>query len=162
MVDIRNPQEPTFAGCYSEDGYVHDAQCVVYSGPDTKYSNKEICFCYNEGIHNFLSRLLNRSLSIRHYQFILIHVDTLTIVDVTNKDDVLLISRTPYVDNQYTHQGWLLPGSKWLLLNDELDELDGVEKTTRTLLWNVESLESTSLIKQESFLELFSFTNHFK
>lgn len=76
------------------------------------------------------------------FTFFNLIVDTLTIVDVTEKENVLLISRTAYVDNQYTHQGWLLPGSKWLLLNDELDELEGNEKTTRTLLWNVESLES--------------------
>lgn len=50
MIDIRKPQVPTFSGCYGDDGYVHDAQCVVYDGPDTKYQNKEICFCYNEGI----------------------------------------------------------------------------------------------------------------
>lgn len=52
MIDIRKPQVPTFSGCYGDDGYVHDAQCVVYDGPDTKYQNKEICFCYNEGILN--------------------------------------------------------------------------------------------------------------
>jgi len=116
MVDIRNPIKPTFAGCYGDDGYVHDAQCVVYNGPDTKHVGKEVCFCYNE--------------------------DTLTIVDVSNKDDVLLISRTHYVDAQYTHQGWLLQDSRWLLLDDELDELMGREKTTRTLLWNIDSLEN--------------------
>lgn len=115
MVDIRNPASPQFSGCYADDGYVHDAQCVVYDGPDTQYNGKEICFCYNE--------------------------DTLTIVDVTDKSQVELISRTDYVDAQYTHQGWLLPGSKYLLLNDELDELDGVEKTTRTLLWDISSLQ---------------------
>ena len=37
MVDVNNPIDPQFAGCYSEDGYVHDAQCVVYNGPDTRY-----------------------------------------------------------------------------------------------------------------------------
>lgn len=30
MVDIRNPSSPTFAGCYSDDGYTHDAECVIY------------------------------------------------------------------------------------------------------------------------------------
>jgi hypothetical protein len=78
MVDIRNPKHPQFSGCYGDDGYVHDAQCVVYDGPDTHYTGKEICFCYNE--------------------------DTLTIVDVTDKENVALISRTDYVDAQYTHQ----------------------------------------------------------
>jgi len=34
MIDISNPVEPEFSGCFSSDGYVHDAQCVVYNGPD--------------------------------------------------------------------------------------------------------------------------------
>jgi len=115
MVDIRDPVKPKFAGCYSDDGYVHDAQCVIYGGPDGHYRGKEICFCYNE--------------------------DTLTIVDVTDKEKLELISRTSYDDVQYTHQGWLLEGSGYLLLNDELDELEGTEKTTRTLVWDVNSLK---------------------
>jgi len=116
MIDIGIPAKPKFAGCYSDDGYVHDTQCVIYDGPDSQYTGQEICFCYNE--------------------------DTLTIVDVTDKSNVALISRTPYNDVQYTHQGWLLTGSKWLLLNDELDELAGTEKATRTLLWDVTSLKN--------------------
>ncbi len=59
MVDLSRPATPEFAGCYSGDGYTHDAQCVVYNGPDTDHQGKEICFNYNE--------------------------DTLTIVDVSNK-----------------------------------------------------------------------------
>ncbi|MCB1743303.1 MAG: choice-of-anchor B family protein, partial [Gammaproteobacteria bacterium] len=57
MIDISNPLVPSFAGCFSADGYTHDAQCVVYSGPDSDYSGDEICLASNE--------------------------DTLTIVDVT-------------------------------------------------------------------------------
>src|ERR687896_409924 len=37
MIDIREPKNPTFAGCVSEDGYTHDTQCVNYSGPDQRY-----------------------------------------------------------------------------------------------------------------------------
>jgi len=115
IVDIRDPKNPEFAGCYAGDGYVHDTQCVVYQGPDSEYVGKEICFCYDE--------------------------DTLTIVDVSDKDSIALISRTPYEDSQYTHQGWLLKDSRHLLLNDELDELNGREKTTRTLIWDIVSLK---------------------
>ena len=48
MLDVSNPANLTSPGCVSEDGYVHDAQCVVYNGPDTQYNGKEICFNYNE------------------------------------------------------------------------------------------------------------------
>ena len=79
MVDIQNSTTPTFAGCYSGDGYTHDAQCVIYSGPDTEHQDKEICFNSNE--------------------------DTLTIVDVTNKSVPVMLSRTRYSGSGYTHQG---------------------------------------------------------
>ena len=36
MVDVNDPVNPQFAGCFGEDGYVHDAQCVIYNGPDTR------------------------------------------------------------------------------------------------------------------------------
>mgnify|MGYP002177120463 CR=1 FL=1 len=48
IVNIINPQIPTYACCYSGDGYTHDAQCVTYDGPDTKYMGREICFAANE------------------------------------------------------------------------------------------------------------------
>lgn len=48
MLDVSNPAKPVSPGCVSQDGYVHDAQCVIYNGPDTKYLGKEICFNYNE------------------------------------------------------------------------------------------------------------------
>jgi choice-of-anchor B domain-containing protein len=100
MVDVSNPAKPTSPGCVGAGGYVHDAQCVIYKGPTTEYLGKEICFGYNE--------------------------DTLTIYDVTDKSAVAIISETPYVGNAYTHQGWLIDDSMThLLLDDELDELEG-------------------------------------
>jgi len=119
VVNIQNPLQPTYAGCFGDDGYVHDAQCVNYDGPDTKYIGKEICYCYNE--------------------------DSLTIVDVTNKAAMTLLSRVEYQGSQYTHQGWLLPNKHYLLLNDELDEIQNSNHHTRTMLWNVEDLENPFL-----------------
>lgn len=120
VVNVRDPTNPQFAGCFGDDGYVHDAQCVIYSGPDTRYSGNEICFCYNE--------------------------DTLTLVDVTDKDAMTMISRIPYNNAFYTHQGWLLGDQSHLLLNDELDELYGPSPYTRSLIWNVNSLDKPILI----------------
>ncbi|KAL8757521.1 MAG: hypothetical protein Q9199_002164 [Rusavskia elegans] len=122
MLDVSNPANPTSPGCVSQDGYVHDAQCVVYNGPDTQYLGKEICFNYNE--------------------------DTLTIVDVTNKPSPRQISRTPYVGSAYTHQGWLTSTSdmSFLLLDDELDEQDGTgvaaNGRTTTYIFNITTLAS--------------------
>lgn len=119
MVDIRNPTNPIFAGCYQDDGYTHDAQCVIYRGPDSRYTGKEICFAYNE--------------------------DTITIVDVTIKTSPVLISKVSYSVNQYTHQGWLNEQQTHLLLDDELDELYGNLDYTRTLFFDVTLLDNPTL-----------------
>ena len=36
MVDLSTPTSPSFAGCFSSDGYTHDVQCVNYTGPDSR------------------------------------------------------------------------------------------------------------------------------
>lgn len=117
MIDIHDPLHPAFAGCFSADGYTHDAQCVVYDA-GSAYPNREICFAANE--------------------------DTLTIVDVTDKSNPVQLSRTGYSGSHYTHQGWLTEDRRHFLLDDELDEQsDG--HNTRTYVWNVEDLEHPSL-----------------
>ena len=122
IVDVRDPANPQFVGCYSDDGYVHDAECVVYTGPDTRFSQHEICFCYNE--------------------------DTLTIVDVTDKNAMRMLSRQSYVGAAYTHQGSLNPGMSHLFLNDELDEEEEAELDghTRSMIWDVSKLDMPTLV----------------
>lgn len=122
MVDIRDPLNPTFAGCYGDDGYTHDAECVIYNGPDERYRGNEVCFNYNE--------------------------NSLTLVDVTDKDNLQLLSREPYAGSQYTHQGWLTEDHRYLLMNDELDEQRNsgpCGRNTRTMVWNVEDLNNPFL-----------------
>ncbi len=48
FLNLSNPSNPTSAGCASNDGYVHDAQCLIYKGPDTRYLGREVCYGYNE------------------------------------------------------------------------------------------------------------------
>jgi choice-of-anchor B domain-containing protein len=113
MVNVQSPKNPVNAGCVSNDGYVHENQCVVYHGPDVTYSGREICFNYN--------------------------TDTLTIVDVTNKSAPVQLSRTTYVGRGYTHQGWLTGDHARLLMDDELDsDTPG----TKTFIWNVSDLNA--------------------
>ena len=119
MVDIRVPASPTFAGCFSTDGYTHDTQCVVYTGPDAAYRGREICLNSNE--------------------------DTVTIVDVTNKSNPVQLSRTPYPGSAYTHQGWLTGDQRYFLVDDELDE-DNLGHATRTRVFDAARLTSPSLV----------------
>ena len=119
MINIQNPTDPSYAGCYSQDGYTHDTQCVIYDGIDTDYVGREICFSSNE--------------------------DTVTITDVTDKSNPTTVSINGYQGAQYTHQGWLTEDHKYFLSNDELDEYyDGVD--TRTYIWNLNSLDNPTLI----------------
>ena len=41
-INVSDPLNPTFAGCFGGDGYVHDAQCTIYTGPDTEHQGKEV------------------------------------------------------------------------------------------------------------------------
>ena len=129
MVDIRTPTEPSFAGCFADPstgrtgtGYTHDAQCVVYNGPDTEHQDKEICFGANE--------------------------TAISIADVSTKDNPVAISTGSYPDHAYVHQGWLDPQQRYYYVNDELDEINGLVDRTRTLVWDVSDLDDPQLVKE--------------
>jgi choice-of-anchor B domain-containing protein len=121
MVDIREPTNPTFAGCYTDTegllyaGRTHDAQCVIYRGPDENFTGQQICFASNE--------------------------TALRIVDVTDKGNPIPISAATYPRLVYVHQGWLTEDQRYFFMNDELDELVGQADKTRTLVWDVMELD---------------------
>lgn len=122
MLDLKQGVMPVLAGVYAGDGYTHDCQVVTYRGPDTQmpgggsYFGREIAFCSNE--------------------------DTLTIVDVTNKQSPVLVARKPYAQSRYSHQGWLTEDQKYFLMDDELDELQLGPFPTRTHVWDVQNLDN--------------------
>jgi len=116
MVDITDPINPVDAGCFSSDGYTHDAQCVIYNGPDSDHTGSEICVNSNE--------------------------DTITIVDVTDKSNPVQLSRIGYPNSAYVHQGWFTDDQRYFYQNDELDESGG---NTRTLIWDLEDLDDPFL-----------------
>ena len=151
MVDIADPANPTFAGAFAADGYTHDAQCVIYEGPDDDYNGTdpdgpgplegyqaELCFAYNE--------------------------DTVTVVDVTAPMDGRgmrgsIVTKIGYVPGNdgpgvpndvlgpfYTHQGWLTPDHGFIVFNDELDEqntqLNGLTGGTRTYHVEIADLDA--------------------
>lgn len=121
MIDISNPTSPQYAGCFSADGYTHDAQCVLYNGPDSRYTGREICVGYNE--------------------------DTLTVVDVTNKSSPVQVSKTSYSTSRYTHQGWFLDDNHSIvIMNDELDESNGTVGNTTSYIFDFSDLRNPSEI----------------
>ncbi len=126
MVDVRDPQNPQFAGCFAHEGtgragggYTHDAQCTIYRGPDERYYEREICFSSNE-----------RQLSI---------------ADVTDKSNPIALSVGEYPNPGYLHQGWLTEDHRYFFMDDELDLINGSVETTRTLVFDVSDLEDPIL-----------------
>lgn len=121
IVNIQDPKNPEFAGCFDADGYTHDAQCVIYNGPDEDYQGQEICFNANE--------------------------NTVTIANVQDKENTQLISKKGYPQSAYSHQGWLTEDQQYFISNDELDE-QGNGFNTRTLIWDVRNLDNPILIRE--------------
>ncbi len=129
MIDVRDPGNPTFAGCFQDmttgrqrTGYSHDAQCVVYRGPDEDYAGREICLGANE--------------------------TALSIADVTDKANPVAVAMATYPNVAYSHQGWLSEDHRYFYMGDELDETGGNVETTRTLIWDLTDLDDPILAAQ--------------
>lgn len=116
VIDVSAPTQPTFLGCFADDGYTHDIQCVVYDGPDTDFTGHEVCFASNE--------------------------DTVTIADLSDLAAPEILSRVGYPTASYTHQGWLTEEQDWFLFNDELDELFEAVEMQTTYILDVSDLEN--------------------
>jgi len=121
MVDISEPMEPTFVGC-SEPGGTHDAQCIVYRGPDESYRGREICL----------------RMSGNRFQ----------ISDVTDKSSPLELSTASHPNPAYMHQGWVTEDHRYFIMDDESDVIAGNVETTRTLIWELDDLEDPILVKE--------------
>src|SRR5690606_33537255 len=115
FVNIQDPLNPMPAGGFGDDNYCHDAQVVIYDGPDTDYTGREIFFGSNE--------------------------DRVSIVDITDKNNPQGISNGFYGSVEYTHQGWLTEDKRYFIIGDELDE-SNFGFNTRTIIFDVSDLDN--------------------
>lgn len=129
IVDIGEPLDPVFAGCFSHPGTgrrltgtTHDAQCVVYHGPDEAYQGREICLSANE--------------------------TAISIADLTDKRSPNPIATAQYPGIGYAHQGWLAEDHRHFYSTDEMDEMTGTVERQRTLIWDVSDLDDPILVKE--------------
>ena len=118
-IDLKNPIKPIFSGGFSEAGYTHDAQVVIYNGPDSDYTGKEIYVGSNE--------------------------NKVVIIDVSDKKNMKLISTVEYSKTQYTHQGWFTSDQKFFIVGDELDEFKNEVSNTRSIVFDFTDLDSPSV-----------------
>ena len=126
MVNLQDPVNPEFAGCFADPttgrsgtGYTHDAQCVIYDGPDKEHLGSEICIGSNE--------------------------TAISVADVSDKENPRSLSTASYPFHAYIHQGWLTQDHRYFFLNDELDELNNAIGT-RTYIWDMEDLDNPEMI----------------
>lgn len=114
---LEDPSSPAFVAEWP-DRYVHDAQIVTYTeGPNAGREIAFLCSGFNNG-----------------------WVETgIDILDVTDKQNIELLSRYEYPNNVYSHQAWLSEDKNYLYLNDEQDE-DQLGFTSTTRVINVANL----------------------
>lgn len=121
FINIQDPKNPIAAGGFlssGEESYSHDAQVVIYNGPDNDYKGKEILIGSNE--------------------------IEIVIADITDKNNPVTIKTIKYPNVGYTHQGWFTEDFKYFILGDETDEQQ-VGFNTRTLIFNFEDLDAPHL-----------------
>ena len=115
MIDFKDPMNPKFLGCGPEHSYVHDAQCLIYKGPDMAYNGHEICVTYNGG-------------------------DNFSVIDMQDKSAPQVLSTTHYEGGRYCHQGWFNDAHTHIILQDEVDESRSGHNT-RTYMFDMTDLD---------------------
>ena len=116
FIDVSNPLSPQTAGQYSTS-YIHDAQVVIYNGPDPDYTGREIMISCNGW------------------------EQTVKIIDVTNKANPQEISTIFYANPSYSHQVWFTENQQHILIGDEIDEQD-FGFNTKTLVYDLTDLDN--------------------
>jgi choice-of-anchor B domain-containing protein len=119
IVNIQDPLNPVIAGGYDLNGYTHEAGVWTYDGPDSEHTGKTIAICFNGSVS-----------------------EPLTIVDVSDPSDASTISTTAYPQQSYCHQGWFTHDKAYLLVNDELDEYNGLTDSLHTHIFDVHDLDN--------------------
>lgn len=116
FLDITNPTAPVEVGRWT-GRYVHDSVAVTYP-EGTPYAGKEIVFAQ-----------CGRN--------------DLTILDVTDKSNPVVKGTNQYLpDGTYCHSASLTPDYKYLLVNDEFDEGDGMVADCSTHIFDVQNLSN--------------------
>lgn len=118
FVNLQDPKNPVSEGGYGVNGYSHDAQVITYNGPDLDYAGAEIFIGANE--------------------------TQVAIVDITDKENPIGVATFSYSNLAYTHQGWFTEDQRYLILGDELDEVNfGFD--SRTLVFDLSDLDNPIL-----------------
>ncbi|MEW5988566.1 MAG: choice-of-anchor B family protein [Chloroflexota bacterium] len=115
MIDVNDPLNPTFAGCYDDDGLASDSHCVIYHGPDADYQGREICLVSSD--------------------------DAFVLGDVTDKNAPVHLARLTYTDAERAHHAWFTEDQQYFVGADMNDEHHH-GFNTRIFMWDVSDLDA--------------------
>ncbi|NNE71694.1 MAG: choice-of-anchor B family protein, partial [Rhodothermales bacterium] len=100
-LDLTDPARPSVARCLpdswsSNNRWSHNAECLVYDGPDEDFAGQELCFMAVPG-------------------------SGLVLMDVTDKaaEKGTVLGMVRYPDEQFAHQGVLTADRRYFLMGDE-------------------------------------------
>ncbi len=100
IYSLSNPASPTLIASWT-DRYVHEVTVVTYTSGT--YAGKQIAFCCG-GFNGGFSQT------------------GVSILDVTNKQNIQVLKHFSYPGAAYCHQAWPSQDLKYLYIDDELDE----------------------------------------
>lgn len=115
LFDASDPGAPVLAGGASEQGYLHDGHALRYEGPDEEHHGKDLLFVAAGA--------------------------RLSILDITDPSDVMLIGESAYPQSVYSHQVWVSETQDHAFLGDELDESQ-LGAGTKTIVFNLTDLDA--------------------
>ncbi|GGK37864.1 hypothetical protein GCM10010124_33340 [Pilimelia terevasa] len=131
IIDVKDPMNMKQVACYASEVYSHEALVWNYDGPDTRYTGREIAFNFTGQGH------------------------TVSIIDVTDKSNLKVLSKTTYTGASFTHQGCFSPDMKFLSINDETASTKG---GSWNVLFNIEKLDAPKFTA--NFKDGFEAINH--
>ncbi len=119
VVDIRDPLEPSFAGCVDEGGLASDSYCAIYAGDDVEFQGREVCVLASD--------------------------DDIIVVDVTDKGNPSRLATLGYADIARAHNAWLTADHNYFVSVDMNDELES-GNNTRIFVWDFRDVDAPALI----------------
>ncbi len=119
MVDIRDPLNPSLAGCVDEGGLASDSYCVTYGGDDVDYQGREICVIASD--------------------------DDLIVADVTDKASPVRLATLGYANIARAHNAWFHVSHNYFISADMNDELN-TGSDTRIFVWDMREVDAPQLI----------------
>ena len=123
VFSLTDPSNPALVARPSNTGYIHDGSSLLIS--DARASQ-----CQNPNACEI---------------FIDFNESTVDLWDLSNKNNLRMLSSTPYSGSAYTHSGWGSADGNTVFIQDELDEQSlGLRTTLRAL--DISNLQSPRII----------------